>query len=184
MTPFMKILYGNYSRQREPLTIYTENRKEFTKLYTENNKGMNKSIETKKVYIYIFKKIVNIPSISDEKTREILNKFIKPLFDAWINSILMDLFIEADAAGEYRAKIDVLSSKIRELFTVNKNKLSLEIFNNIRSTMSHEYQTLKTQIVEKGIPMEQFETAFIASFKEDIDLGRILMRDSMKLEAI
>lgn len=50
--------------------------------------------------------------------------------------------------------------------------------------MSHEYQTLKTQIVEKGIPMEQFETAFIASFKEDIPLGRILMRDSMKLEAI
>ena len=184
MTPFMKILYGNYSRQREPLTIYTENRKEFTKLYTENNKGTNKSIETKKVYIYIFKKIIDIPSMSDERTHKILYEFIKPLFDAWINSILMDLFKEADAAGEYRAKIDVLSSKIRELFTVNKNKLSLEIFNNIRSTMSHEYQTLKTQIVEKGIPMEQFETAFIASFKEDIPLGRILMRDSMKLEAI
>jgi hypothetical protein len=192
ITPFMEKLAGIYvgfggDMSKEQFRYVCINHAdEFIELYTINNKGVNKSIESKKVYIDAFE--IALDGKDTDYKRKAMNIFMKPLLNTWITNILLALFHQKDVNRTIESRIQNLASEV--LVEYRKDVHFLIRLNEIRENISLKYQELKKKTIsDSNVTMEQFETMFVKHIDPDQGNGylifsRLLMCDTMELEAI
>ena len=184
ITPFMQILTEIYdSRVKTMGDVCTERQRMFKELYEKFNKGENKSIETKKVYLDAVRGLINGKS-ADYKLK-IVSEFIIPLLTIWIKDILLVSFSKNDNDQNVGTQINELCNTLqRERSIWRDSGKTQNCLNEIRARISPTYKSLKETSTTGKITIEQFETRVVVSPTFDIVFGRLLMRDTMELEAI
>ena len=112
---------------------------------------------------------------------------MKPLLNTWIQNRLLDLFKQNDDKKTIESRIMYLASEV--LIEYRKDVHFLSRLGGIRGNIYPKYNQLKMTVKDSSVTMEQFETMFVKHIdpdkgKGDLTFCRLLMRDTMELEAI